>query len=612
MPYASLKAAILDLEKTGQLVRVREEVDPELEMAEIHRRVFQAQGPAVFYEKVKGSSFPAVSNLYGTMERARFLFRDTLGSLQKLFRLKANPSQALKRPWQFLDVPSILLNALPRRQARGAVMEATTQIENLPSIRCWPEDGGGFILLPQVYTENPDHPHWRNSNLGMYRIQLSGNRYEKNREIGLHYQIRRDIGIHHTRARERTRPFRVRIFVGGPPAHAFAAVMYLPAGLPEIAFAGALAGRRFRYARQENFLLSLDADFCITGLVDPEQVKPEGPFGDHLGYYSLQHPFPFMKVERVYHRRDAIWPFTVVGRPPQEDSVLGKLVQEIAGPVIPREIPGIRSLHAVDESGVHPLLLAVGSERYAPYQETRPRELLTLAHAVLGYGPCSLAKYLWIAAGEDDVSLHAHDTPAFFRHMLERVDWARDLHFEAATTMDTLDYSGTGLNEGSKVVIAAAGRKRRTLARQLPALKLPPESEKPALALPGILIVQMPGFLSYDEEVKRMEKWTEALENLNDAALLESVPLIVLADDSEFAAHNAANFLWVTFTRSNPSHDIYGIGSEMQFRHWGCRGPLVIDARLKPHHASPLKTDPVITQRVDRLGAPGHSLNGII
>ncbi len=202
-----------------------------------------------------------------------------------------------------------------------------------------------------------------------------------------------------------------------------------------------------------------EADFVISGTVDPDRRLPEGPFGDHLGYYSLAHDFPVLNVDRVRHRPDAIWPFTVVGRPPQEDTSFGAFIHELTGPVIPTVIHGVREVHAIDAAGVHPLLLAIGSERYVPYARERvPQELLTIANSILGQGQLSLAKYLWIAAGEDDPGLDTHDIPRFFRHMLERVDWRRDLHFQTRTTIDTLDYSGSGFNEGSKLVIAARAR----------------------------------------------------------------------------------------------------------------------------------------------------------
>ncbi len=600
---------MLDLEQNKMLVRIREEVDPNLEMAEVHRRVYQAGGPAILYERVKGSPFRAVSNLFGTIERARFIFRHTLERVQKLVRLKADPSLILKSPLNYIGTSLTALNALPWKVSGGSVLNHQTKMSDLPQIKCWPDDGGPFVLMGQVYTENPDAPGIMKSNLGMYRIQMAGNNYQPDKQIGLHYQIRRDIGVHHAAAVGRGEKLRVSIFVGGPPAHSFAAVMYLPEGLPEVAFAGALAGRRFRYSMQNGFVISSDADFCITGFIEPGKTLPEGPFGDHLGYYSLKHEFPYLNVKEVYHKPNAIWPFTVVGRPPQEDTMFGKLIHEIAGPMIPKEIPGIKAVHAVDAAGVHPLLLAIGSERYTPYAERKPQEILTLASALLGYGPLALAKYLMIAAGEDNPHLDIHNIEAFFSHMLERIDWRKDLHFQTMTTIDTLDYSGTGLNAGSKVVMAAAGKKIRDLAKTVPSnLKWPKGFEKPALVMPGVIVLNGPKFSDYEKAQKEFEELTSQIERQD----LKNIPLMVVADDSEFTAKSLNNFLWVTFTRSNPSHDIYGAVSFVENKHWGCRGPLVIDARIKPHNAPPLVEDPVVTKRVNELAAPGKSLHGFI
>ena len=600
---------VRDLERNGHLVRVREEVDPALEMAEIHRRVYQARGPALFYENVRGSAFPAVSNLFGTLERSRFIFRSTLKWVRRLIEIKADPPAYLKAPWKAAGIANIALNVPPRRVRSGPVLKHTTTIGGLPQIRCWPDDGGAFILLPQVYTEDPLSPGILGSNLGMYRIQISGGQYDPDREVGLHYQIRRDIGIHHTNAIESGEPLRVSVFVGGPPAHTFAAVMPLPEGLPEVAFAGGLAGRRFRYVPKNGFTISAEADFCITGEVYPGETLPEGPFGDHLGYYSLAHEFPVLRVDTVYHRKDAVWPFTVVGRPPQEDTAFGELIHELTGPMVPVELPGLRAINAVDAAGVHPLLLAVGSERYVPYRERLPQEILAIANALLGFGACSLAKYLLIVAGEDDPKLDIHDVAGFFRHLLERVDWTRDLHFQTRTTIDTLDYSGTGLNEGSKVVIAAAGARKRDLSVEIPGnLTLPDELKHPKVALPGILAVEAPPF-NAPGDGETAQRLIAALESVE---LLQGFPLILLVDDADFTARNLNNFLWVTFTRSNPSHDIHGVGSFIEHKHWGCRGPLVIDARLKPHHAPPLIEDRRITRKVDRLGESNGPLHGII
>ncbi|MGB1698578.1 MAG: UbiD family decarboxylase, partial [Nannocystaceae bacterium] len=511
--------AVLDLEQGGHLVRIERPVDANLEIAEIQRRVYAAGGPALFFERVEGSPFPAASNLYGTVERCHYLFRHTLERTKRAIELKADPARALRHFWRHLGAPWTGLTSLPRNVRRAPVMANTTTISALPQVRCWPLDGGPFITLPQVYTEDPDDPRPLRSNLGMYRVQLAGNDYTPDQEIGMHYQIHRGIGVHHSRAIARGEPLRVSVFVGGPPAHAFAAVMPLPEGLSELVFAGMLAGRRFRHTSAGGHRIAADADFCIVGTIDPHATKPEGPFGDHLGYYSLVHDFPVMRVEAVYHRDGAVWPFTVVGRPPQEDTSFGAMIHELTGPMVPVSIPGLHAMHAVDAAGVHPLLFAIGSERYTPYRPGRPQELLTIANAILGFNQASLAKYLMICNAGDAPDLDIQDEGAFLRHMLERVDWRRDLHFHTKTTIDTLDYSSPELNEGSKVVIAATGEPRRTLATDLPAqLTLPEGFHSPAVGAPGVLVVSGPSWTSTEEDLHGL------------APLLEFPPMIDVRD----------------------------------------------------------------------------------
>ncbi len=388
MSYPSLEACLIDLEKAGHLIRIKEEVDPNLEMAAIHLRVYEMGGPAILFENVKGSKFRAVSNLFGTLERSKFIFRKSLPAVKKLIKLRANPLEAIKHPIDNFTAGLAAIKALPlKNPMKHPVTYQEINISDLPLIKHWPKDGGAFVTLPQVYTEDIDKPGIFNANLGMYRIQLTGNDYELNKEIGLHYQLHRGIGVHQTKANKKGQPLKVSCFIGGPPSHSVAAVMPLPEGISEMTFAGLLGSRRFRYAYKDGFCVSTDADFVITGEVYPHENKPEGPFGDHLGYYSLQHTFPLMRVHKVYAKKDAIWAFTVVGRPPQEDTSFGQLIHEITGDAIPQEIPGLHSVHAVDAAGVHPLLLAVGSERYTPYTPAQqPAELLTIACHILGRG----------------------------------------------------------------------------------------------------------------------------------------------------------------------------------------------------------------------------------
>ncbi len=610
MAYKSLEDCLLDLEKNGMLLRIREEADSFLEMAAIHLRVHEAGGPALLFEKVKGSKFRAASNIFGTLERSEFIFRDSLKTVQQLIELKDDPVKAIKNPIKNFKTGLAALKALPKKNPLNKpVLFEEISIADIPQIQHWPMDGGAFVTLPQVYTEDIDKPGIMNANLGMYRIQLSGNQYEPGKEIGLHYQLHRGIGVHQSKANKKGQPLKVSVFAGGPPSHSVAAVMPLPEGISEMTFAGVLGGRRFRYSYEDGFCISTDADFVITGEVYPNDNKPEGPFGDHLGYYSLTHDFPVMKVHKVYARKNAIWPFTVVGRPPQEDTSFGQLIHSMTGKALQQEIPGLKEVHAVDAAGVHPLLLAIGSERYTPYAQTKqPAEILTIANHVLGTGQLSLAKFLFITA-DDNNSISTHHIESYFDYVLRRINLERDIHFYTNTTIDTLDYSGEGLNSGSKVVLAAYGEPVRELGT-----KVPPEFDIPVgfsnaqMILPGIIALQTNPFSNYQTAHKEMDALNEKIIHYP----LTNYPFIIICDDASFVSKSINNFLWVCFTRCNPSHDMYGIDSFTTNKHWGCRGPLVFDARIKPHHAPPVEKDTAIEQRIDRFFEKGGSLHKVL
>lgn len=610
MSYRSLEQCLLDLEKNNQLIRIKEAVDPYLEMAAIHLRVHEAGGPALLFENVKGSKFRTASNIFGTLERSKFIFRDTLQTVQQLIELKNDPVNAIKHPIKNFNAGIAALKALPlKNPGSKPVLFQEIKISDIPQIHHWKMDGGAFVTLPQVYTEDIDKPGIMNANLGMYRIQLSGNDYAIDKEIGLHYQLHRGIGVHQTKANKKGAPLKVSVFVGGPPGHSVAAVMPLPEGISEMTFAGVLGNRRFRYIYKDGFCLSTDADFVITGEVYPGENKPEGPFGDHLGYYSLKHDFPLMKVHKVYARKNAIWPFTVVGRPPQEDTSFGKLIHEITGSAIQAEIPGLKEVHAVDAAGVHPLLLAIGSERYTPYTPAKqPAEILTIANHILGTGQLSLAKFLFITA-DDSNQLLANNIENYLQFILERINLKRDIHFYTNTTIDTLDYSGTGLNSGSKVVLAAYGEIIRLLTVSIPdCLNNLSGFENAKIIMPGIVALQTKKFSTYESANKEMDALSAQLSTFN---LQLSFPFIIICDDAGFVSDTLNNFLWVTFTRCNPSHDMYGIDSFTVNKHWGCNGPLVFDARIKPHHAPALEKDAATEKSISRLFEKGGSLYGI-
>ncbi len=621
MPYRNLQECVRDLERHGELKRIDYPLDPNLELAAIQRRAFQARSPALLFTRPKGTAFPMLCNLFGTSQRLHFIFRKGLPALKAIFQARADPANILRKPGTLLRTLSGLPLLLPKLESapdfdsgtkKAPVLECRAKLEQLPHLRSWPRDGGAFITLPLVYSEDPARPGAAFSNLGMYRIQLDGGNYEKN-ELGMHYQIQRGIGVHHARAISQGKPLPVQIFVGGPPALTVAAVMPLPEGLSELRFAGLLQGRRTRLCKSGGFALPFlsEADFCVSGHILPSATKPEGPFGDHLGYYSLAHEYPVFKVEHVHHRKDAIWPFTTVGRPPQEDTVFGDFIHELTAPLLGQVFAGVREVHAVDAAGVHPLLLALGSERYTAYEARRkPREIFTQALHLLGASQTALAKYLLLCAAEDAPGLSARDIPAYLRHFLERTDLGRDLHFLTQSNNDSLDYTGQALHEGSKLIWLAAGEKIRDLGLEYGALPaMPPGFAKPRLALPGILLLQgprhnlPPGIQdpAIDELGHSLASWPER----------KGFPLLLLVDDSDFCARNLANFLWVAFTRSDPATDSYGVNTTIRAKHWACSEPLILDARIKPFHAPPLEEDPLVTARIEALGAPGQPLHGL-
>lgn len=593
MAYRSLEEALLDLERAGMLQRIKTEVDPYLEMPAIAREAYLQHGPALLFENVKGSPFRAASNIFGTEERAQFLFRKTLSHIKTAIKAKASPKDIALDFKRLPSLPFIGLHALPVKSLSAPVLAESCKLSDLPQLHSYPEDGGAFLTLPQVCTLPLDSCNVMKSNIGMYRIQISGNTYASD-ECGLHYQINRGIAKHHQEALAKNKPLKVSVFLGGPPAHSLAAAMPMPDSIPEMVFSGILAGHSFHYKMYEGWCVSSDADFCILGEVQPD-LKPEGPFGDHVGYYSAKHLFPYMKVKHVFHKKNAIFPFTVVGRPPSEDTVFGNLIHELVEPMVPVSISGLQEMNAVDAAGVHPLLIAIGNERFVPYAPREPMELHKVANALLGFNQASLAKYLVIAAKEDSEKLSVRNIPEFFTHILERLHIERDLHFQTSTTIDTLDYSGTSLNHGSKVIISAAGEPCRTLGKNFEEdscdLHLPNGFSKPRYVAPGIIAIEA----TSDASIENLKA------ALSEFSKRNSYPLITITENSDFAAESFDNWLWITFTRSDPAKDVYGINERIIQKHWTAEAPLIIDARMKPGYQKPLEMPKQIMEKAKKI-----------
>lgn len=609
MSYASLAECVNDLEHNGQLKRIDALLDPHLQIPWIQRRSFQKGGPALLFTRPKGCRFPLLANLFGSRERVNFIFRSSLRRVKAIFEARADLRRLLKKPRQLLELAPAAWNMRPKVVKSAPVLASRCTKGDLPRLVSWPRDGGAFITLPLVYSEDPLKAG--SANLGMYRIQLDGNDYAEN-EAGLHYQLKRGIGIHHAHSLQNGGNLPVNIHVGGPPALTLAAVMPMPESMSELVFAGLLGDRRVRLARGTHLPVLADADFVIQGSVG-SSVKPEGPFGDHLGYYSLRHDFPVLSINSIHHRKDAIWPFTTVGRPPQEDTVFGDFIHEFTAPLVGQIFPGLKEIHAVDAAGVHPLLLALGQERYTAYEAVRkPRELLTLAMHLLGSTQTALAKYLLIISAEDAPGLSCREVGDFLQHLLERTDFKRDLIFISQSNADTLDYSGYRLHEGARLIWAAAGSKRRVLARELSALPpLPAGFGDPRLVLPGIMALRGPAHSSGPEE-QDARIAAELCPCLANWAGREEMPLIVVVDNSDFCSQSLANFLWLTFTRSDPARDVYGAKEQFRIKRWSCEAPLVIDARLKSFQAPPLEDDPAVTASMQALAKRGGPLENIV
>lgn len=576
MTLRNLREFVALLQREKQLAVIEAEVDPYLELAEIHRRVIAENGPALLFNKVKGSPFPVLTNMFGTADRIEMAFGPRPKELvrEAVELLEAMMPPRLSKLWEFRHLSRDLARLGTRTVRRGPVTEVVQRpprLDKLPMLTSWPEDGGPFLTLPLVYTE---HPETGKHNLGMYRVQ----RYDA-ATTGMHWQIQKGGGFHYHEAEERGEPLPVTVFLGGPPALILSAIAPLPEGIGELILASVLSGHRVEMVRNPlgGHRLIAEAEFAITGKVPPRERRPEGPFGDHYGYYSLRHDYPVFHVDAVFHRRDAIYPATVVGKPRQEDFFIGDYLQELVSPLYPLVMPAVRDLWTYGETGFHALAAAVVRERYS-------REALSAGFRILGEGQLALTKFLLLT----DTPLDLHDFRGLLEHLLARVRWEQDFFILDNLAMDTLDYSGPAVNRGSKAILIGLGRARRELPRTFTG-DLPPGVRAVNVFCPGCLVVegephsQSPGMA----------------ERLASAPAFADWPLIILTDDAGIAARES-DFLWAVFTRFEPAGDIYAAGQEVKRHHICYRPPIVIDARMKPWYPGTVEPLPETVALVDR------------
>ncbi len=573
--FPDLRTFLDRLRRDSDLVEVTAEVSADQELAEIHRRVIAAGGPALLFRNVTGSKLPVATNLFGTARRAELAFgQRPLHLIRRLAELAETLlPPTLGKLWGARDVGLEALRIGSRSIGSAPVGEVVTtspDLTTLPVITSWPEDGGPFVTLPLVYTE---HPEKGGGNLGMYRLQVHGPA-----ETGMHWQIGKGGGFHYAVAEERNEPLPVTVFLGGPPALILSAIAPLPENISELMLASLIAGRRLGMSEGPGaHRLVAEAEIAFGGVVEPHRRRPEGPFGDHYGYYSLQHDYPVLDVQWMSRRADAVYPATVVGKPRQEDFFIGDLLQELLSPLFPIVMPSVRGIWSYGETGYHSLSGAIVRERYG-------REALGAALRILGEGQLSLTKFLLVTDGDVDLT----DFPAVLQYVLERTRPERDLYVLGYSSMDTLDYSGPAVNEGSKGIWMGLGD---------PVRRLPTEFRGEVPRGLGRVEVFCPGCLVIDGPSRRDE--ADLAARVAGSAVFDDWPLVVLCDDADRTARSSMNFLWSVFTRFEPAADISARRSETVRNHVAFTPPVVIDARLKAGFPDELFCDPEIAERVE-------------
>jgi 4-hydroxybenzoate decarboxylase subunit C len=574
--HKNLRSFIEALRQENDLVEIEAEVDPYLEIAEIHRRVIDEQGKALLFKRVKNSKYPVATNLFGTAKRIDLAFGK---KPQELVKKAVEMVEVLLPPkpkelWKYRSLFFEGLKLGTKKTRRAPVLEVADNppnLEELPLLHLWHEDGGHFITLPLVYTESPSSGK---HNLGMYRIQ----RYDAT-TTGIHWQIGKGGGFHYFEAEQRGESLPVTIFLGGAPAMILSAIAPLPEDVPELVLASVLAGGKIETVEnplKNHHRLIAEAEFAICGRVQPKLRKPEGPFGDHYGYYSLKHDYPIFEAQSVFHRKDAIFPATVVGKPRQEDFFIGDYLQELLAPLFPVVMPAVRDLWSYGETGFHSLAAAVVRERYA-------REALSAGFRILGEGQLSLTKFLLLT----DKAQNLRDFRQLFEHILARVDWQSDFFVFDRTSFDTLDYASGKINHGSKAMLVGVGEAKRELKREFSG-ELPAAIKQAKVFCGGCLVV----------EGAEYEKDKSLAERIAKSDSFKDFEIVVLHDRIEYA-DATDKFLWATWTRFNPSTDVYAREIKVVNNHIAYTAPVVIDARMKPWYPKEVEPREDIVKLVD-------------
>lgn len=576
----NLREFINALRQRGDVQDIETQVDPHLELAEIHRRVIEANGKVLFFKNVKGSPFPVVTNLFGNVDRIELAFGSRPEKfVQRIAHLAHNAlPPKLSTFWESRDLAFDALRIGLRQKRKAPVFEVESQLipgqglDSLPALVQWPEDGGRFVTLPLVYTQHPDT---QKHNLGMYRIHI----YDE-KTTGMHWQIHKGGGFHYAQAQKNNVSLPVNLLIGGPPALMLSAIAPLPEDIPELMLCSLLLGEKLPMTRRDDlpYPVVSEAEFAIIGEVPPHERRSEGPFGDHYGYYSLAHDYPVFNVKRMFHRKDAIYPATVVGKPRQEDYFIGDYLQKLLSPLFPIVMPSVIELKTYGETGFHALAAARVKDRYE-------REAIASALRILGEGQLSLQKFLMLTDGSVDLN-NFSETLHYF---LERTNWERDLFVISNVSQDTLDYSGPKVNEGSKGIWLALGAPKRTLSAEPPE-SLPSGVRNAKVFVPGCLVIDAPTYAS--------EK--NFIQEVANHPGFSKYELILVVDDVAEATSSEEKFLWTWFTRFEPAADIHAAAMTHNRFHTSLKAPVFFDSRMKPWYPGTVEPAPETVQLVNK------------
>jgi 4-hydroxy-3-polyprenylbenzoate decarboxylase len=572
------------LEKVGQLHRVRVEVDPRLEITEIATRALREGKPAILFERVTGSPYPVLINTLASELRCELALHkhpQQLGEELITFLGDALPPKP-SSVFRHRSLARRFLSAPVRRVSTGLAQEVIERpdLDRLPILTCWPEDGGRFFTLPQVITYDP---RTGKRNMGMYRMQV----YDAS-TTGMHWQIQKGGGFHYFQAEKLGQPLELAVALGTDPALLMATIAALPENIDEAMFAGFLRGRRSEFTRGRTISIDVPAhaEFMLEGVVSPGERRMEGPFGDHFGHYSFAAEFPVYHLSAVTHKKNPVYPATVVGIPPMEDKFLGDATQQILGPLVKLIHSEITDMWAYYEAGFHNLLVVAVDQRYG-------KEAMKTALGLMGMSQLALTKSLLLVS--EGVNIRNFDD--VMKEVRDHFDPHQDFVMIPRVPLDTLDFTSYTMNLGSKMILDAT-RKMRPTSGVPRRERLPRRDAVPALREVDRAIVD----LNFVHEslllVKVSGEGARVVRKLVSHPALDGVAVIAAVSE-DVDIHNRENSIWGLFTRFDCARDITFTHQELIGISPVYKGVLGIDATWKPGYPKVPKMSDDVVRKVD-------------